>query len=161
MLQRSRINPKLSAHDQVFSTFNYQRTPLAPLGTKVIIHKRPDQRKIWDKHGLLGFLVNRAKDHFRSHQVTVTKIGATRVSDAIELLLTKNTMPKTSSNDQINEAFEEIADALNNTKLKEGFLNGNKENEILNDLVEMFDKQKNAHKPIACACKGESHTKHE
>ena len=43
MLQQSRINPKLSAHDQVFGTFNYQRTPLAPLGTKVIIHERPDQ----------------------------------------------------------------------------------------------------------------------
>ena len=44
MLRQSRINPKLSAHDQVFGTFNYQRTPLAPLGTKVIIHERPDQR---------------------------------------------------------------------------------------------------------------------
>ena len=42
MLQQSRINPKLSAHDQVFGTSNYQRTPLAPLGTKVIIHKHPD-----------------------------------------------------------------------------------------------------------------------
>ena len=39
MLQQSRINPKLSTHDQVFGTFNYQRTPLAPLGTKIIIHK--------------------------------------------------------------------------------------------------------------------------
>ena len=44
MLRQSRINPKLSAHDQVFGTFNYQRTPLAPLGTKVIIHERPDQQ---------------------------------------------------------------------------------------------------------------------
>ena len=29
MLRQSRINPKLSAHDQVFGTFNYQRMPLA------------------------------------------------------------------------------------------------------------------------------------
>ena len=64
MLRQSRINPKLSAHDQVFGTFNYQRTPLAPLEIKVIIHKQPDQRKTWDKHGLPAFMVNRAKDHF-------------------------------------------------------------------------------------------------
>ena len=44
MLWQSRINPKLSTHDQVFGTFNYQRTSLAPLGTKGIIHERPDQR---------------------------------------------------------------------------------------------------------------------
>jgi len=40
MLRQSRINPKLSAHDQLFGTFNYNRTPLAPLGTKVIIHEK-------------------------------------------------------------------------------------------------------------------------
>ena len=141
MLRQSRINPKLSAHDQVFGTFNYQRTPLAPLGTKVIIHERPDQRLTWDKHGLPGFLVNRAKDHFRSYQVSVTKTGATRVSDAIELLPTKYKMPKTSSADCINAAFKEIGEALNNPKLREGFLNGNKENEIINELVDMFDRQ--------------------
>ena len=51
-------------------------------------------------------------------------------------------MPKTLSNDRINAAFKEIAEAFNNPMLREGFLNGNKENEIINDLVEMFDKQK-------------------
>ena len=93
-------------------------------------------------------MVNQAKDHFHSWQVSVTSTGATRVSDAIELLPTKYTMPKTSSNDQISAAFEEIAEALNNPKLQEGFLNGNKENEILNELVEIFDKQKITNKPI-------------
>ena len=44
-----------------------------------------------------------------------------------------------------------MAEALNNAKLREGFLNGNKENEIIYDLVEMFDK----------STKGESHTKHK
>ena len=147
MLRQSRINPKLSAHDQVFGTFNYQRTPLALLGTKVIIHKRPDQRKLWDTHGLPGFLVNRAKDHFQSYQVSVTKTGATRISDAIKLLPTKYTMPKTSFNDPINAAFKEIAEALNNLKLRGGFLNGNKESKILNGIVNIFDKQKDAHLP--------------
>ena len=52
-------------------------------------------------------------------------------------------MPKTSSDDRINATFEEIGEALNNPKQQEGFLNGNKENEIINELVEMFDKQEN------------------
>ena len=44
-------------------------------------------------------------------------------------------MPKTSSNDRIDEVFKEIAEALNNPNLRERFLNGNKENEILSELV--------------------------
>ena len=72
-----------------------------------------------------------------------------RVSEAIELHPKKYIMPKILSNDRINAAFEEIAEALNNPKLRKGFLNGNKENEIINELVEVFDKQKKAHKSIA------------
>ena len=87
----------------------------------------------------------------------MTKSDAIRVSDAIELLPSKYTMPKTSSNNRINVAFEEIADALNNPKLREGFLNGNKENETINDLVQMIDKQ-NAHKPIPHMRARASHT---
>ena len=54
MLQQSRINPKLSAHDQLFETFSYNRTPLALLGTKVIIHEKPKERASWDPHGKEG-----------------------------------------------------------------------------------------------------------
>ena len=50
-------------------------------------------------------------------------------------------MLKILSNDRINAAFEEIREALNNPKLTEGFLNRNIDNEIINELVEMFDKQ--------------------
>ena len=96
-----------------------------------------------------GFLVNRARDHFKSYKVSVTKTRATKVSDAIELLPSKYTMPKTLSNDRISAAFEKIVEALNNPKLREGFLNCNKENEMINILVEIFNKQKNAHKLIA------------
>ena len=50
-------------------------------------------------------------------------------------------MPKTSSADRINAAFEEKGEALNNPKIREDFLNGKKENEIINELVDMFNKQ--------------------
>lgn len=45
MLNKSRINPKLSTHDQLFGTFNYSRTPLAPLGTKSAMHERPTETR--------------------------------------------------------------------------------------------------------------------
>ena len=114
MLMQSQINQKLSEYDQVFGTFNYKRTRLVPLGTKVIIHEWSDQRLTWDKHGLFDFLVKQAKDHCRSYKVSVTKTGSTRVLDTIKLLQTKYKMPKTSSTDCINAAFEEIREALNN-----------------------------------------------
>jgi hypothetical protein len=44
LLYQSRLNPKLSAHVQLNDPFNYNNTPIAPPGTRVIIHEKPDQR---------------------------------------------------------------------------------------------------------------------
>jgi hypothetical protein len=38
MLRRSQINPKLSTYTQIFGVFDYNRTPLAPIGTRTIKH---------------------------------------------------------------------------------------------------------------------------
>jgi hypothetical protein len=39
LLQSSRLNPQLSAYKHLQGTFYFNRTPLAPPGCKVIIHK--------------------------------------------------------------------------------------------------------------------------
>ena len=41
LLRTSRINPKLSAYAQLHGAYNFNRTPLAPPGTKIIIHDSP------------------------------------------------------------------------------------------------------------------------
>ena len=38
LLRRSRINPQLSAEAKLNGAFDYNRTPMAPPGTKVLIH---------------------------------------------------------------------------------------------------------------------------
>jgi hypothetical protein len=42
LLRRSRINPQLSAQAHMHGAFNFNRTPLASPGTKVLIHEKPD-----------------------------------------------------------------------------------------------------------------------
>jgi hypothetical protein len=38
LFRRSRINPQLSAYAQVFGAFDFNKTPLAPPGTRVLVH---------------------------------------------------------------------------------------------------------------------------
>ena len=44
MLRPSRINPLFSAYTQVHGIFNFNKTPLAPAGCKVIIHDCTNER---------------------------------------------------------------------------------------------------------------------
>eukprot|EP00978_Attheya_sp_CCMP212_P008992 scaffold21179_cov47-Attheya_sp.AAC.3 len=42
LLRGSRLNPKLSAYAQIHGAFDFNRTPLAPPGTKVLVHEKND-----------------------------------------------------------------------------------------------------------------------
>ena len=45
LLRTARCNPKLSAYSYIFGTYNFRATPMAPPGTKVIVHVHPTKRK--------------------------------------------------------------------------------------------------------------------
>jgi hypothetical protein len=44
LLRGSRINPKLSAYAQVHGTYDFNRTPIAPPGIRVLVHQKPSVR---------------------------------------------------------------------------------------------------------------------
>jgi hypothetical protein len=50
LLRPSQRNPKVSAYTMLEGNFDFNATPLAPPGIKVIIHEKPAQRGSWDPH---------------------------------------------------------------------------------------------------------------
>ena len=52
LLRTPRGNPKLSSYTYLFGNFDFNKTPLAPPGTKVLIHKKSADRGLWDYHGV-------------------------------------------------------------------------------------------------------------
>ena len=71
LLRASRLNPKLSAYAQLEGTFDFTRTPLAPPGTRVIIHENPTNRQTWAPHGTDGWYLGPALDHYQCYRVWV------------------------------------------------------------------------------------------
>ena len=48
LLRTARANPALSAHAYIYGQFNFAATPMAPPGTKVIVHLDPETRALYD-----------------------------------------------------------------------------------------------------------------
>ena len=44
ILRPSRCNPKISAHAVMEGKFEFNKTPLVPIGTKVVGHEKPNRR---------------------------------------------------------------------------------------------------------------------
>ena len=87
LLRQSSMNPKLSGYAQLHGEFNYNATPLALLGTQVIIHEKPMARGTWEPHGLKGWYLGPLMNHYRFHHVYVTNTRGGGDSDCVEVLL--------------------------------------------------------------------------
>eukprot|EP00957_Ditylum_brightwellii_P107355 8191849-Ditylum_brightwellii.AAC.1 len=72
----SRVNPKLSVYAYVFGHYNFSECPLAPLNTKVILHKKPDQRESWGYHGCPVWYVGPSLQHYFGFRCWVPDTGS-------------------------------------------------------------------------------------
>jgi hypothetical protein len=112
LMRSSRINPRLSAHAQIYGAFDYNRTPLAPPGCKVLVHEKPSVRGTWAPHAVDGWYLGPALAHYRCYTVWVWDTASTRVSDTVEWFPQHVTMPALSSADAALEAATALTQAL-------------------------------------------------
>jgi hypothetical protein len=141
MLRRSRINPRLSAHTQIFWVFDYNRTQIALIGTRTVVHERPAQkgRTTFGDPGVIGWTIGLALDHYRHWDFYIPKTRGTRVSDTVVFLPEKCSMPTTSSADRASAALEELTKALKNPEAAKPFHNtGNKLNAAITALSKIL-----------------------
>ena len=68
LLRSSRVHPTLSAHASLFGNFDYNRTPLAPLGTKIVAHVAADSRTTFGQHGKVGWYIGPSLEHYRCYR---------------------------------------------------------------------------------------------
>jgi hypothetical protein len=91
-------------------------------------------------HGVIGWSIGPAMNHYRHWTFYIPKTRGTRVSDTVVFLPEKYTMPATASSDRATAAIEELTEALKNPSAAKPFLNtGNKLNEAIAALTEMSE----------------------
>jgi hypothetical protein len=83
LLRASRINPRLSAYAQVFGTYSYNATPIAPPGTHFLIHEKPTQRASWGPHAVDAWYLGPALSHYRCYRGWVWATQRERISDTV------------------------------------------------------------------------------
>ena len=112
LLRSSRTNPKLSSYAYLFGNFDFNKTPLAPPGTKIVIHNRPTTRPSWGFHGDEGFYIGPAMDHYRCVKCYIPKTRAVRVSDTVAFFPTTVPLPFTSLEDHLRSAASDLVTLL-------------------------------------------------
>ena len=99
LLRRSWVNPNLSAFAQLYGHFNFNATPLAPPGTRVLVHEKPLQRRSWAPHGVDGWYVGPAMRHYRCYKCCVSATNSDRIADTVDFFPQHCAPPALSSKD--------------------------------------------------------------
>ena len=112
LLRSSRANPKLSAWAYLFGEFNFNATPLAPPGTKIIAHKDKNVRGSWDLNGEQGWYVGPALDHYRCITAYFPRSRRTRICDTVTFIPHSVPFPKVTLTDHLKQAATDIVTLL-------------------------------------------------
>ena len=104
----------MSAEAHLNGAFDFNRTPMAPPGTKVLVHETPEVRGSWAPHGVEGWYVGHAPQHYQCYRCHIPWTRAERISRSVEFFPHATAMPATSSTDTATVAARELTAALLN-----------------------------------------------
>ena len=84
LLRQATIDPSISAWSFFHGPFNYDATPIGPLGCDIISHKKTGTRHLWDFRSASVWNVGVALQHYRCHTIVAKSTRAAQFSDTVE-----------------------------------------------------------------------------
>ena len=130
-----------SAYAHLHGDFDFNRTPLAPPGTKIIIHDKPSIRRSWATRRYEGWYIGPAYNHYRCHIVYENHTAYQRVTDTVEFFPHYGKIPYRSSTENETIAARELTHALQNPTPASPLSNiGDKQMEALHQLAKLFQQ---------------------
>ena len=115
LLCQSTINPKISAWEFFNGPFDFNKTPLGPVGCRVLIHAKPTTRRSWDFRAKEGFYIGPALDSYRCFKLVKMDTKSQVISDTVEFRHAYHTIPVPTAEDRIVHGLHAITDALMDT----------------------------------------------
>ena len=72
-----------SAWEYVCGPYDYKKNPIGPAGAKVLVYENPNERETFADHGVEGFYVGTAWNHYRCFRVWIPSTRKFRTSDTL------------------------------------------------------------------------------
>ena len=112
LLRTSRINPSLSAWAYINGIHDFNKSPLAPPGTKVVLHKKPSIRASWAYHGKEGWYIGPSPNHYRCLKIYVPETHAEVDTDTVKFIPRYIPIPECSIDDHLRRSANDIVQLL-------------------------------------------------
>jgi hypothetical protein len=97
-----------------YGPFDFNKTPLAPIGYRVLIHAKPGVRWSWNFRAKHGFYVGPALDHYRCWELVKSDTKQKVISDTVEFWRAYLQIPAVSAEDKILNELQVMVGSMQN-----------------------------------------------
>ena len=112
MLRTSRRDPSKSAYEALEGPFDYNLTPIAPIGTPALLYDDPTERGTFAPHGTDGVYAGPAMEHYRNEKFWVERTRKFRITGSRTLFPAHCSVPSISEADQTILAASDLLGTL-------------------------------------------------
>ena len=108
MLRNARVNPALSAYTYLNGVYNFNKHPMAPFGSKVMIHNKVNSRGSWEYHSDEGWYLGPSLEHYRCFRCFNPETRQEIISDTVEIIEENIPLPAASIDDYLKQSISDI-----------------------------------------------------
>ena len=108
LLRNSSLNPKLSSQAYLFGSHNFNKCPLLPPGTQIILYTKPGNRASWAFHGEQVWYIGPAISDYRCITFYIPKTYRERITDTAKIIPKHIPIPQASYEDHICWSAEDL-----------------------------------------------------
>ena len=112
IVRPNRLNPKLSAWAAMEGDFHFDKTPIAPPGSEMVIHEKPSRRSTFGSNAKKAWYLGPCLDHYRTFKGLLPSTGGERMSDTVKFRHHAIAIPELTPADRILEAAKQLDEAL-------------------------------------------------
>ena len=111
-MRQSTADPTNLAWEFFSGPFNYDATPLGPLGIRVISHDKPLKRKSWGFRGKDGWSIGVSLEHYLCQRFIPKDSRALSISDTIKFHHQHLTQPSVTAKDRVLHGMQQLTSVL-------------------------------------------------
>jgi hypothetical protein len=112
LLCQATLNPRISAWEFFQGPFDFNKTPLGPVGCCVRIHAKPATWQSWDFRAKLGFYIGPALDSYCCCKLVKSDTKSQVILDTVKFCHLYLSVPVPSTKDKIIHGLQVLAGAI-------------------------------------------------
>jgi hypothetical protein len=112
LLWQAMLNPRISTWEFFQRPFDFNKTPLGPVGCFVLIHAKPATRRSWVFHAKPGFYIGPALDSYCCFKFVKSDTKSQVILDTVKFCHSYLSIPVPCMEDKIIYRLQVIAGAI-------------------------------------------------